>query len=195
MLVDGCGERGVFVGFAVHDVAPVAPDRAHVKEDRLAGFLGEGKRGCAPLLPVHRLMHGGAQIRGGGFVEGVARFEGGDGPGLGHTSRLTRRRGGVHEATGDLDVEVDGVEQFLLRELFVRRVGDVNGAGAEEQRFAPVVEPGDIGGKGGDHRRQIFNGAKTYERNLKGKINGGKAGGSISESRGEFRRRVQRDGP
>ncbi len=35
VFVDDLGERGVFVRFAVHDMAPVAPDGADIEQDRL----------------------------------------------------------------------------------------------------------------------------------------------------------------
>ena len=77
MLVDNCGDLGIFVTLAIDDVAPVAPDRADIEQHRLAfgarfveGFL-------APFVPVDGLVSGGAQIRAGGILQAI-------GGGLGH---------------------------------------------------------------------------------------------------------------
>ena len=62
MLVDDRGDLGVLIGLAVHHVAPVAPDRANVQQDRLVLRLGAGKRLLAPGVPLYRLMPGGTQV-------------------------------------------------------------------------------------------------------------------------------------
>ena len=63
VAVDDLGNLGVFIRFAIHHMAPVAPDRAYVEQDRLVQFARQRKGGLAPLLPCNRLMHRGAQIR------------------------------------------------------------------------------------------------------------------------------------
>ena len=58
VLVDELCYFRVFVGFAVHHVAPVAPHRANVQQDGFVFGLGTGKRRLAPWMPVDRLMPG-----------------------------------------------------------------------------------------------------------------------------------------
>ena len=67
------GDLGVFVRFAVHDVAPVAPDRANVEQDGLVLSLGARKRGLAPRMPVDRLMPRRAQIGRGCVFKLIGR--------------------------------------------------------------------------------------------------------------------------
>ena len=78
-MIDDRGKLRIFVALAVDHVAPMAPDRADIEKDRLVLGLGAGKGLRAPLVPIHRLVHGGAQIgtRGigqaafGFFVHGI----------------------------------------------------------------------------------------------------------------------------
>ena len=71
MFVDDFGDLGVFVAFAVDDVAPVAPDRADVEEDGFVLGFGTGESGVAPFVPVDGLVCGGTQIRAGGIFQAV----------------------------------------------------------------------------------------------------------------------------
>ena len=64
VLVDDLGGVGVFVGFAVHDVAPMTPHRANVEQDGLVLALRRGERLFAPLVPLDGLMHRRAQVSG-----------------------------------------------------------------------------------------------------------------------------------
>ncbi len=66
VLVDDASHLRVFVGFAVHHMAPVAPHRANVQQDGLVFSLGAGKRSLAPRVPLHRLMARRAQVGRGG---------------------------------------------------------------------------------------------------------------------------------
>ena len=59
----------VFVGLAVHDVAPVAPHRADVEQDGLVFSLGAGKRSLAPCMPLHGLMARRTQVGGGRMLQ------------------------------------------------------------------------------------------------------------------------------
>src|SRR5205814_10273052 len=76
MLVDDFRELGVLVGFAVDDVAPVAPDGTDIEEDGLVFGFGAGKSCVAPFVPVDGLMRCGAQVRAGGIFEAVFRMVG-----------------------------------------------------------------------------------------------------------------------
>src|SRR5579863_5543554 len=55
-------------------MAPVAPSRANVEQDGLVLCLRAGKCFRAPFVPIHLLMHGGAQIRTRGSGETAFRF-------------------------------------------------------------------------------------------------------------------------
>src|SRR5215469_4187413 len=59
MLVDDLGDGGIFVTFAIDDVAPVAPDGANVEKDRLIGRLRGTEGLFAPFMPADRLVRGG----------------------------------------------------------------------------------------------------------------------------------------
>ncbi len=63
IAIQDLGDRGIFVRLAVHDVAPVAPHRADVEQDRFLGCARPAERGVAPRQPVHRLVRGGLEIR------------------------------------------------------------------------------------------------------------------------------------
>src|SRR5580700_9193274 len=76
MLVDDLSNLGIVVGFAVHYVAPVAPDRADVQQDRFVLALRNGKGFLAPFVPLNGLMHSGAQVGGRRLGEGVERLGG-----------------------------------------------------------------------------------------------------------------------
>ena len=69
VLVDDAGHLRILVGFAVHDVAPVAPHRADVQQNRLVFRLGAGKRSLAPRMPLHRLVPRRAQVGGRGMLQ------------------------------------------------------------------------------------------------------------------------------
>ena len=71
MLIDQRGKRGIFVTFAVDDVAPVAPHRADIEQDRLIFGSGAGKSLLAPLIPIHGLVCGRTQVRAGGMRQTV----------------------------------------------------------------------------------------------------------------------------
>ena len=62
MLVDDARHLGVFVGFAIHDVAPVAPDRADVEQDGLVFSLGARECSLAPGMPLDGLMARRTQV-------------------------------------------------------------------------------------------------------------------------------------
>ena len=58
MFIDDGGDLRRFIRFAVHHMAPVAPHRANVQQDRFIFLLGFFKSVRPPLLPLHRLVHG-----------------------------------------------------------------------------------------------------------------------------------------
>jgi hypothetical protein len=74
VFVDDRGQPGIFVALAVHHVTPVAPHGADIQQDGFvfSGCAGKGFR--APFMPLDRLVHGGSEIRRGGFGEGVGRL-------------------------------------------------------------------------------------------------------------------------
>ena len=74
MFVDDLRDFGVLVGFAVDDVAPVAPYCADVEEDGFVLGLGAGESGIAPFVPVDGLVRGRAQIGAGGIFQAVFRM-------------------------------------------------------------------------------------------------------------------------
>src|SRR5438105_9885741 len=80
MFVDNLSDFGVLVGFAVDDMAPVAPDGANIQEDGLVFGFGAGKGGVAPFVPVDGLMRGGAQVGAGRIFQAVFRMTAQAGP-------------------------------------------------------------------------------------------------------------------
>ncbi len=70
-LIDERREGGIFVAFAVDDVAPMAPDRPDVQQDGLILGASPRKSFLAPFIPFDRLMGGRAQIRAGGTRETI----------------------------------------------------------------------------------------------------------------------------
>jgi len=71
ILIDDLGNVSIFVGFAVHHVAPVAPHRANVQEHRLVLLLGFFESFTAPLMPVNWLVHRRPQVRRRSLGKGV----------------------------------------------------------------------------------------------------------------------------
>ena len=67
------------------------PERFHVEKDGLIQLRGHGKGGLAPLLPVHRLMHGGAEVGRRRLVEIITDLDRGTG-GLSHSFSLEHFR-------------------------------------------------------------------------------------------------------
>ena len=64
----------IVVGLAIHNVAPVAPDRSDIEQDGLVLALSDRKRLFSPFMPLDGLMHGRAQVRrrsAGKGVEGL----------------------------------------------------------------------------------------------------------------------------
>ncbi len=73
-IQDG-GDARIFVGLAVHHVAPMAPDSADVEENRLLFRAGARERRVAPGQPVDGLVGGGFEV--GGLLGGqlIGRHE------------------------------------------------------------------------------------------------------------------------
>src|SRR5262249_35608549 len=63
VVVNEFRDPRIFVGLAIHHMAPMAPHRTYIKQHRLVLALRFVECIGAPLVPVHRLMHRGAQIR------------------------------------------------------------------------------------------------------------------------------------
>ncbi len=76
MFVDDLGDFGVFVAFAIDDVAPVAPDGADIEEDGFVFGFGAGESGVTPFVPVDGLVRSGAQVGAGGVFQAVFRMVG-----------------------------------------------------------------------------------------------------------------------
>ncbi len=70
-LIDDLRDLRTVVRLAVHHMAPVAPHRANVQQDRLVLALRHGKGFLAPLLPLDGLMHGRTQVGGRRLGKGV----------------------------------------------------------------------------------------------------------------------------
>src|SRR5579864_2327320 len=73
-LIDDLRDFRILVGFAVHHVTPMTPHRSDVEQDGLVLPLGDLECLVTPFMPLDRLMHGGAQVGGGGAGEGVEDF-------------------------------------------------------------------------------------------------------------------------
>ena len=69
--IEEFGEGGVLVRFAIHDVAPVAPDGADVEQHGALEPRGRVEGLASPGVPVDGLMGGALQVRGGGGGESV----------------------------------------------------------------------------------------------------------------------------
>src|SRR5262252_6580082 len=76
MLVNDVGDGGIFVAFAVDDVTPVAPHCADIEQDRFVLLFRACERRFSPLMPVNRLVRGGAQIGAGGTLQTIWRLRG-----------------------------------------------------------------------------------------------------------------------
>src|SRR6202789_4106792 len=74
------------------------------------------------------------------------------------------------EAGSEFDVQVDGFEEFFFCDFFVRRVGDVDGAGAEQEGFAPGGERGYVGGELRDHGGKVADLAHADEGELEAEV-------------------------
>src|SRR2546422_6290716 len=64
VAIENLGDARVLVRLAVHDVAPVAPHRADVEQDRLVLGLRSGEGRLSPREPVHGLVRGGFEVGG-----------------------------------------------------------------------------------------------------------------------------------
>ncbi len=74
MVVDDLGELGVLVRLAVDDVAPMAPRRPDVKEDRPVEFFRPTERILAPWIPGDGLVGRALQIGRGLRREPIRRL-------------------------------------------------------------------------------------------------------------------------
>src|SRR3989454_2385767 len=64
VAIENLGDARVLVRLAVHDVAPVAPHRADVEQDRLVLRPRSGEGRLSPREPVHGLVRGGFEVGG-----------------------------------------------------------------------------------------------------------------------------------
>ena len=64
IFINELRDLGILVRFAIHYMAPMAPDRPNIEQHRLVLALGLLEGIGAPLMPFDRLMHGRTQIRG-----------------------------------------------------------------------------------------------------------------------------------
>ena len=76
VLVQELGERRIFVGLAVHHVAPVTPDGADVEQHGAILRAGRLEGLVAPGIPMDGLMGGGVQVGRGGGPEAVRGHRG-----------------------------------------------------------------------------------------------------------------------
>ncbi len=74
ILVNHSRQLRILITLPIHHMAPVAPHSSNIEQDGLVFPRRAGKGLGSPLMPLNRLMHGGAQIRGGSFGEGVSRL-------------------------------------------------------------------------------------------------------------------------
>src|SRR5207237_6635573 len=68
VAIEKLGDARVLVRLAIHDVAPMAPDRADVEQARLLFAVRAGECGFPPREPLDRLVRGG--FEGGGCFGG-----------------------------------------------------------------------------------------------------------------------------
>src|SRR5256885_1350162 len=66
VIVDELRNLRILVRLAVHHMAPMAPDSPNIEQHRLVLALRFVEGISAPLVPLHRLMHRGTQVRGRG---------------------------------------------------------------------------------------------------------------------------------
>src|SRR6202142_3289981 len=71
VLVDHRCDFRILVALAVNHVAPVAPHRANVEQDRLLLRARFRKRFLAPFIPVNRLMSRRSKIRARGIFQAI----------------------------------------------------------------------------------------------------------------------------
>ena len=71
VLVQELRQRRILVRLAVHDVAPVAPDRADVEQHRTILRPGGGEGLVAPGEPVNGLVRGRLEVGGAGGGEAI----------------------------------------------------------------------------------------------------------------------------
>ena len=69
--VDHRRDLRIFVALAVDNVAPVAPDRANIQQDRFIFGACARKRFFAPLVPVDRLVRRGTKIGAGRIFQAI----------------------------------------------------------------------------------------------------------------------------
>src|SRR5207248_2797450 len=96
-------------------------------------------------------------------------------------SRVSRISSFREQLAGDGDVEFHGVLQFFFGDKFALGVGDVNGAGADQQRAAPVSKRGNIGSEGGDHGGKAVGRVQFQKRNVENEMRFGEIAGSGSD--------------
>lgn len=106
MLIDERSDLGIFIAFAIDDMAPVAPDRSHIQKDRLRFGAGLLKRFISPLVPVHRLMGGGTEIGACRILQAICEI-------VCHGMRLL---------DGILVARIARIDRFAPRETFILRV-------------------------------------------------------------------------
>src|SRR5439155_825300 len=122
-FVDDFGDLGVFVAFAVDDVAPVAPDGADVEEHGFVFRLRAFERRLAPFMPINRLACGGAQIGASGVFQPVftliAQTESFHKRGRGNPRPYKTSTEQQRLLDGVAGAEVARVERFAVCESFV----------------------------------------------------------------------------
>ena len=81
----------------------------------------------------------------------------------------------------DTRVQINGVEQLPLLDVLAFGVGDMDGAGTDEQRLAPIRQRGNVGGEGGNHGLDSGHGGQLHVGDLKFEFGFGFAGNRIRD--------------
>src|SRR5215831_823344 len=80
VLVDDLRDDGIFVAFSVNDMAPMAPHRADIQQNRFVLLFRTGKSFLVPFIPIDRLMRRGTEIGAGGILQAIWRMRGHEQP-------------------------------------------------------------------------------------------------------------------
>ena len=74
-LINNLRNFRIFVRLAIHHMTPVTPHCANIEQHGFVLALRLGESLFAPLMPLDRLMHGGAKISGGSAGKRIKTLE------------------------------------------------------------------------------------------------------------------------
>ena len=117
-------------------------------------------------LSAGRIANRGALARAAGVTTIATRFSGWKGQASSASRGATTLGALRQKLAGEFYVELYGFVEFFFAEEFAVGVGDVNGAGAKEKRFAPVGELRNIGGERGGHGFETGEGSEAHVRDV-----------------------------